>query len=352
MNIHLTKSQIGSTACPLPKPWLSHVDGERGELIIAGDRVASLAGKSSFESVTARLWSGATGRLTDEAQCPRESRRGAPSAPLPACPICCRRREACRVVDGFRAGDRGPARRERARARGDDRRRIPRHRRRAGAAREGRRSRGARSRRVSHAADTLKMLHNRKADPRESRGARCLSRHRQRSRHERLDLHHARGRLDAGRFVCGRHRRLLRADRPAAWRRAGAGAGNARCDRHARAHRAWVDDALTRGERLMGSGHRVYRVRDPRADVLKVAIESSPAKAPTFPSLAKSRPISARRLRKKNPGPAAGDQCRVLHRDPARCAENPAAGVSRRSLRSPRRRLDRARAGAARASAG
>jgi cytochrome P450 len=34
----------------------------------------------------------------------------------------------------------------------------------------------------------------------------------------------------------------------------------------------WVDSALARGERLMGFGHRVYRVRDPRADVLKDAI--------------------------------------------------------------------------------
>jgi citrate synthase len=35
----------------------------------------------------------------------------------------------------------------------------------------------------------------------------------------------------------------------------------------------WVDGALARGERLMGFGHRIYRVRDPRADVLKGAIE-------------------------------------------------------------------------------
>jgi len=33
--------------------------------------------------------------------------------------------------------------------------------------------------------------------------------------------------------------------------------------------RPWLDDALADGERLMGFGHRVYRVRDPRADVLK-----------------------------------------------------------------------------------
>jgi citrate synthase len=35
---------------------------------------------------------------------------------------------------------------------------------------------------------------------------------------------------------------------------------------------AWLDDAMARGERLMGFGHRIYRVRDPRADVLKAAV--------------------------------------------------------------------------------
>lgn len=36
--------------------------------------------------------------------------------------------------------------------------------------------------------------------------------------------------------------------------------------------RAWLEAALDRGDRLMGFGHRVYRVRDPRADALKAAI--------------------------------------------------------------------------------
>ena len=35
---------------------------------------------------------------------------------------------------------------------------------------------------------------------------------------------------------------------------------------------SWLDSALARGERLMGFGHRIYRVRDPRADVLKGAV--------------------------------------------------------------------------------
>jgi citrate synthase len=40
---------------------------------------------------------------------------------------------------------------------------------------------------------------------------------------------------------------------------------------------AWIEQAFARGERLMGFGHRVYRVRDPRADALKRAIADLPA---------------------------------------------------------------------------
>ncbi|MBB4569523.1 citrate synthase/methylcitrate synthase [Rhizobium leucaenae] len=36
--------------------------------------------------------------------------------------------------------------------------------------------------------------------------------------------------------------------------------------------RAWLSQALDHGERLMGFGHRIYRVRDPRADALKTAL--------------------------------------------------------------------------------
>src|SRR5262249_48418813 len=37
--------------------------------------------------------------------------------------------------------------------------------------------------------------------------------------------------------------------------------------------RAWLEAELTAGRRIMGMGHRVYRVRDPRAAVLEGAIE-------------------------------------------------------------------------------
>jgi citrate synthase len=35
---------------------------------------------------------------------------------------------------------------------------------------------------------------------------------------------------------------------------------------------AWLDAAITRGDRLMGFGHRVYRVRDPRSEVVKKVV--------------------------------------------------------------------------------
>ncbi|MCA9644608.1 MAG: citrate synthase [Myxococcales bacterium] len=36
--------------------------------------------------------------------------------------------------------------------------------------------------------------------------------------------------------------------------------------------RPWLEATLARGERIMGMGHRVYRVRDPRAEVLEAAV--------------------------------------------------------------------------------
>lgn len=36
---------------------------------------------------------------------------------------------------------------------------------------------------------------------------------------------------------------------------------------------SWLNTELAAGQRIMGFGHRIYRVRDPRADVLKAAVE-------------------------------------------------------------------------------
>jgi citrate synthase len=63
----------------------------------------------------------------------------------------------------------------------------------------------------------------------------------------------------------------------------------------------WVDDALARGERLMGFGHRVYRVRDPRADVLKAAIERLAGDGADLPFASEVESYIRAALRRKNP---------------------------------------------------
>ncbi len=45
----------------------------------------------------------------------------------------------------------------------------------------------------------------------------------------------------------------------------------------------WLEAALDRKDRLMGFGHRIYRVRDPRADVLRRALKTLASASPTLP---------------------------------------------------------------------
>jgi citrate synthase len=65
--------------------------------------------------------------------------------------------------------------------------------------------------------------------------------------------------------------------------------------------RPWVDGALARGERLMGFGHRIYRVRDPRADVLKGAIERLAGGGSGLPFAGEVEAYIREALRRKNP---------------------------------------------------
>jgi len=66
----------------------------------------------------------------------------------------------------------------------------------------------------------------------------------------------------------------------------------------------WLEAALARGERLMGFGHRVYRVRDPRADALKAALQRlAPAtQRLAFAELVERRALAL--LRRHRPGRA------------------------------------------------
>ncbi len=69
---------------------------------------------------------------------------------------------------------------------------------------------------------------------------------------------------------------------------------------------AWMEAALSRGERLMGFGHRVYRVRDPRADALQRALAGLRADgrvAPERLALAEACEAAALAvLRRRKPG--------------------------------------------------
>ena len=187
--------------------------------------------------MTARLWSGGDQAADRRSRSARRAGRGARSAPSRGCRILLPRRGACRSSMG--SAPRSP----RLRAENG----LPHEATIVGAlpviaGALVRRAKGeqpvAPDPTRSHAADTLSMMRGAHARRARSRGARCLFRHRLRSRHERVDVRRARRGLDAGRSVRGGDGGLLRADGAAAWRRAGAGAGNAGRHRHARAHPA------------------------------------------------------------------------------------------------------------------
>ena len=236
MNVQLTKSPIGLDGVPAAETVLSHVDGERGELIIAGEHVGTSPANRVLKASPRGCGTPRRARRCSEANVRAElgAARERAFARLPELLPATR---GTSIVDEFRAAVAGL----RAEAGLEHEATI------VGAfpviagalvQRAKGREPIAPDPTLGHAADTLSMLRGCRAEPREVTALDTYLVTVMRSRHERLDVCGAGGRLDAGRSVRRRHRRLLRADRPAAWRRAGAGAGNAGCDRHARADQA------------------------------------------------------------------------------------------------------------------
>jgi citrate synthase len=67
--------------------------------------------------------------------------------------------------------------------------------------------------------------------------------------------------------------------------------------------RAWLEAQISAGRRIMGMGHRVYRVRDPRADVLEAATRLLPVTAHGRLAVARRVEQAARELlRERYPG--------------------------------------------------
>ena len=297
MNIQVTKS--GLDGVPAAETVLSHVDGERGELIIAGDHVGNLAGKSSFEGVTARLWNGATGKALNEANV-RASLGAARERAFARLPDLLPATRGMSVVDGFRAAVAG-LRAENGleheativgafpviagalvqRAKGND----P----------------VAPDPTLGHAADTLKMLRGRIAAPREIT---ALD-----SYFVTVCDHGMNASTFATRVVASTQADLFAAVTAGYCALTGPLHGGApepvleMLDAIGTRERIkpWVDDALSRGERLMGFGHRIYRVRDPRADVLKAAIERLSGDGADLPFAGEVEAYIRAALRKKNP---------------------------------------------------
>ncbi len=63
----------------------------------------------------------------------------------------------------------------------------------------------------------------------------------------------------------------------------------------------WVRDAVDRGERLMGFGHRVYRAYDPRARALRKVVESMDHKPDWLELAIKIEDVALRVLAEKHP---------------------------------------------------
>ncbi len=63
----------------------------------------------------------------------------------------------------------------------------------------------------------------------------------------------------------------------------------------------WIRDALARGERLMGFGHRVYRAYDPRATALRKVVEAMPARPDWLELAIKVEDVALRVLEEKYP---------------------------------------------------
>jgi citrate synthase len=299
MNVQLSKSPIGLDGVPAAETVLSHVDGERGELIIAGERVGDLVRKTGFEGVTARLWSGGTGQPTVEATV-RAALGAARQRAFVRLPDLLGVTRGLSIVDGFRAAIAG-LRAENGLQ--DEATIIGAFPVIAGALVQ--RAKGcaavAPDPAVSHAADTLSMLLNRKPDAREAAA---------------LDAYFVTV-CDHGMNASTFTTRVVASTQADLFASVTAGYCALTGPLHGGAPepvlemldaigtreriKPWIDSALARGERLMGFGHRIYRVRDPRADVLKEAIERLASGDTDLPFAGEVEAYAREALRRQKP---------------------------------------------------
>ncbi len=264
MNIQVKAPAIGLDGVPAAVTALSHVDGERGELVIAGRRVDDLAVEVDFETLAGRLW-----RLAGAGDTPALGpwRVSAFARAMEIGPAL----KTMTPADGLRAAiaaldiPDGPDAAAAITAA------VPVLSLTLLALSQGR-APVAPDATLGHAADILRMLRGRTASDAEAAA---------------LDAYlvtvsdHG---MNASTFAC----RVVIATRASLVSAVTAAYGALSGPLHGGAPGpvldmldaiggeagidAWLHDALARGDRLMGFGHRIYRTRDPRADVLKAAL--------------------------------------------------------------------------------
>ncbi len=302
MNIQSTP-MAGLDGVVAAETVLSDVDGMKGELIIAGSRVGDLAFTTDFESLVARLWSLAG----KEEWTPEHVRNQLAEARIRAfamLPSIFPVSDGMPVVDGFRAAVAAlrpqPGLAPAITLLGA----MP-----VIAAALVRRAGGAEAVAphgdLGHAADFLSMLRGDAASKDEAAALNAYL--------VTVSDHGMNASTFAGRVVASTGADFFMAVTAAYCALSGPLHGGApepvlnMLDAIATEDRImpWIDDALSRGERLMGFGHRIYRVRDPRADVLKSAFErlgqgstdsSFPAKVEAYARVALARHKPDRKL--------------------------------------------------------
>jgi citrate synthase len=299
MNVQLGKTPIGLDGIAAAETALSHVDGQQGELIIAGAHVTDLAATSSFEGVTAQLWSAGAKCSISEADV-RASLGVARQRAFARLPELLAATAGLSIVDGFRAAVAAL----RPEAGLDDEATI------LGACPviTGALVQRARGRQpvapdpeASHAADTLRVV---RGDTPDSGEIAALDAYL-----VTVSDHGMNASTFAARVVASTQADLFAAITAGYCALTGplhGGAPEPVLEMlnaiGARGNiRPWVDAALTRGERLMGFGHRIYRVRDPRADVLKAAIERLADGGADLPFASEVEAYIRAALRQKNP---------------------------------------------------
>lgn len=267
---HHAKSPVGLDGVAAAETRLSYLDGERGLLVVAGRRVEELATEFDFEAIAARLLSLATGSNHD----PRKLRDEFAEARIQAfgrLPQLLAATDGMPVVAAFRAALAVvrpiPGLSAEASILGT----MP-----VALAALVRRAEGSEpvppSPNLGHAADLLAMLTGRHPSDAEGKALDTYL--------VTVAEHSMNASTFAARVVASTGADLFMATTAAYCALTGPLHGGApepvleMLDAIGSRERIapWIDAALARGERLMGFGHRIYRVRDPRADVLRSAV--------------------------------------------------------------------------------